>query len=206
MPLQNRVMPWGEILADAARGLFTGNRGCLHNDQRQLGKARWKTRAWIICALEWKGWQRQVMTPGSWTELFFLDEAVALAAGHRPCALCRRTAFNAFREAWGGAPRAPEMDAALHVARLGPRLRRDAAGLPDGAFIRADGQAWLVQRGLVQRFAPAGYGPAVPRPEGLVEVLTPAPTLAVLAAGYRPQLHPSAESGPVSFGGSLRNF
>ena len=192
MPLQNRVMPWGEIVADPARGLFTGNRGCLHDDQKRLGKARWKGHAWIICELEWKGWQRQVMTPGTWTELFFLDEAVALAAGHRPCALCRRTAFNAFRAAWGGAPKAPAMDAALHAARLGPRPRREAAGLPDGAIFRAGGQAWLAQSAGMRRFAPSGYGPAMDRHEGAVEVLTPEPTLAVLSAGYKPILHPSA--------------
>lgn len=192
MTLQNRVMPCGEIVADPARGLFTGNRGCLHDDQKRLGRARWKHRAWIICELQYKGWKRQVMTPGTWTELFFLDEAVALAAGHRPCALCRRAAYDAFRAAWGGAPKAPEMDAALHQARLGPHLWRQAAGLPDGAFVRAGGQAWLVQGIRMRRFSPAGYGPAVSLPEGEVEVLTPAPALAVLAAGYRPVLHPSA--------------
>ncbi len=192
MPLQNRVMPWGEIVADPARGLFTGNRGCLHDDQKRLGRARWRHRAWIICELQYKGWKRQVMTPGTWTELFFLDEAVALAAGHRPCALCRRAAYDAFRAAWGGAPKAPEMDAALHAARLGPRLWRQASGLPDGAFVRAGGQAWLVQGATMRGFSPAGYGPAVSLPGGEVEVLTPGPALAVLAAGYRPVLHPSA--------------
>lgn len=192
MPLQNRVMPWGEILADPARGLFTGNRGCLHDDHKRLGRARWKHRAWIICELEWKDWQRQVMTPGTWTELFFLDEAVALAAGHRPCALCRRAAYDAFRAAWGGATKAPEMDATLHAARLGPRQRRQAASLPDGAFFRAEGQAWLVQATKMRRFSPAGYGPAVELHQGEVELLTPGPSLAVLRAGYRPVLHPSA--------------
>jgi hypothetical protein len=192
MPLQNRVMPWGEILADPARGMFTGNRGCLHDDQRRLGRARWKSRAWIICELEYKGWQRQVMSPGTWTELFFLDEAVALSAGHRPCALCRRPSFNAFRHAWGGALKAPEMDGALHAARLGHRVWRDCAGLPDGAYVRIEGESLLILGAQMLPFAPAGYGPARPRAQGEVEVLTPAPTLAVLAAGYRPILHPSA--------------
>lgn len=193
MPLQNRVMPWGEIVADPGRGLFTGNRGCLHDAQMRLGKARWKGKAWIICELQWKGWQRQVMSPGSWTELFFLDEAVALAAGHRPCALCRRTAYSAYRAAWGGNPKAPEMDAALHAARLGPVQSCPANALPAGAFFRQDGRAWLVGPGGRQGFSPQGYGPVMPLGESVVEVLTPSPSLQVLAAGYRPVLHPSAD-------------
>lgn len=192
MALQNRVMPWGEIVADPARGLFTGNRGCLHDDQKRLGKARWRHRAWIICALEYKGWQRQVMTPGSWTELFFLDEAVALAAGHRPCALCRREAFIAYRAAWGDAPKAPEMDAELHSARLGPRAVRDGDDLPDGAFVRLGQEAFLIGGAVMRRFSPAGYGPPLPRATGPVELLTPEPSLRVLSRGYRPILHPSA--------------
>ena len=192
MALQNRVMPWGEIVADPARGMFTGNRGCLHDDQKRLGRARWKGRAWIICALEYKGWKRQVMTPRTWTELFFLDEAVALAAGHRPCALCRRTEYLAYRAAWGGLPKAVEMDRALHVARLGPRVVAECADLPDGAFVRDEGQAFLLRGPAMLPYAPAGYGVAVARATWEVEVLTPSPTLAVLRAGYRPVLHPSA--------------
>ena len=193
MPLQNRVLPTGEIVADQGRGLFTGNRGCLHDDQKRLGRARWKGKAWIICALEFKGWRRQVMTPGTWTELFFLDEAVALAAGHRPCALCRRAAYDAYRQAWGGRPKAVAMDAALHVARLGPRVRADCEGLPEGAFIRVRGASWLLRGAMMQPFSPAGYGEPEPRITGEVEVLTPGPSLAVLAAGYRPVLHGTAE-------------
>ena len=192
MALQNRVMPWGEIVADPARGMFTGNRGCLHDDQGRLGRARWTGRAWIICTLDYKGFRRQVMTPRRWTELFFLDEAVALAAGHRPCALCRRDAFIAYREAWGGGLKAPQMDAALHEARLGARVWRESADLPDGAFVRVAGHGFLLHGAGMLPYAPAGYGAAVGRVLGQVEVLTPAPTLAVLAARYRPILHPSA--------------
>ena len=192
MALQNRVLPTGEIVADPARGLFTGNRGCLHDDQKRLGKARWKGRAWIICALEFKDWQRQVMTPRSWTELFFLDEAVALAAGHRPCALCRRKAYQAYRAAWGGEPKAVEMDAALHAARLGKRVWRDCKDLPDGVFIRVSGQAFLLSARRMRPYFPAGYGAAVDWVEGVVEVLTPTRTVAVLRAGYLPVLHGSA--------------
>ena len=191
MALQNRVLPTGEIVADPARGIFTGNRGCLHDDQRRLGRARWKGRAWIICELNFKGWKRQVMTPRSWTELFFLDEAVALAAGHRPCALCRRGAYGAYREAWGGHPAAVDMDAALHGARLGERVWQECEGLPDGVFVAVAGRSFLLLGDKMWPFAPAGYGGAVARVRGRVEVLTPAPTVTVLRAGYRPILHGS---------------
>ena len=191
MALQNRVLPTGEIVADPARGIFTGNRGCLHDDQRRLGRARWKGRAWIICELNFKGWKRQVMTPRSWTELFFLDEAVALAAGHRPCALCRRGAYGAYREAWGGHPAAVDMDAALHGARLGERVWQECEGLPDGVFVRVAGRSFLLLGDKMWPFAPAGYGGAVAQVRGRVEVLTPAPTVTVLRAGYRPILHGS---------------
>ena len=202
MALQNRVLPTGEIVADPARGMFTGNRGCLHDDQRQLGRARWKGRAWIICTLEYKGWRRKVMTPRTWTELFFLDEAVALAAGHRPCALCRRAAYVAFRTAWGGAPRAPDIDAALHEARLDGRQQRrfraDAASLPDGCFILWQGNPHLIRAGMAYPHAPAGYGPAVLMPEGEVSVLTPAPVVGVLRRGYAPVLHSSLAKSPAT--------
>ena len=197
MALQNRVLPTGEIIADPARGMFTGNRGCLHDDQRRLGPARWRGKAWIICALAWQGWQRQVMTPRTWTELFFLDEAVALAAGHRPCALCRRDAYMAFRAAWGDRARAVAMDAALHAARVGPDRRQrhfkaDVKALPDGAFILLGNRPHLVRAGLACPYDPAGYGTPVSLPQGEVTVLTPEPTVAVMRAGYRPVLHPSA--------------
>ena len=191
MPLQNRVLPTGEIVTDPARGLFTGNRGCLHDDARQLGRARWKSKAWIICALQYKGMRRQVMTPRSWTELFFLDEAVAMAAGHRPCALCRRTAYDAFRTAWGGGARAPQMDAVLHQARLTAdrhqqRFQAVSASLPDGTFILWADKAHLLWGGSAYGYVPAGYGGPVDLPRGQVTVLTPAPMLAVFRAGYRP--------------------
>lgn len=205
MTLQNRVLPTGEILAIPARGTFTGNRGVLHDDRRQLGTARWRHKAWIICALQFKGIRRVPMTPGRWTELFFLDEAVALAAGHRPCAYCRRTAFNAFRDAWahatGDRPSAPAMDAALHPARV----RRDrtqvrhearAEDLPPGTFIHWHDRPHLVMDDGVSPYTPDGYGPHLMRPSGPVTVLTPAPTVAALAGGYRPALHQSATVPP----------
>jgi hypothetical protein len=201
--LQNRVLPTGEIVAVAGRGLFTGNRGILHGADRQLGKARWRHPHWIICALDFKDRRREVMAPGRWTELFFLDEAVALAAGHRPCAECRREQYLAFRSAWalasGARPAAPQMDAALHKARVEPRTRHQVrhgapwADLPDAAFAWWESAAWLVLGDRLWRYSPAGYDASLPRPRvGLSEVLTPAPTLAALRAGYRAQLHPTA--------------
>ena len=192
MPLQNRVLPTGEIVAVAARGLFMGNRGILHDDGQRLGRARWKGKAWICCVLQFKGRKRPVMAPGSWTALFFLDEAVALAAGHRPCAECRRADYNAFRAAWGGAAKAPEIDLILHEARLEGRGQRrflaDGASLPDGCFVLSQGQPHLIWGALMRPYAPQGYGPGIPCPDGVVPVLTPAPIVAVLRAGYRPKL------------------
>jgi hypothetical protein len=123
MSLQNRVIPLGDIVVTPERGMFTGNRGIIHNAQtRTLLKRRWTSRAWLICALDWRGVRRMVMGPGSWTELFFLDEATGLAAGHRPCFLCRRTAALAFQMRFprGGQPAKPkadEIDRALHAER-----------------------------------------------------------------------------------------
>jgi len=199
--LQNRVLPTGEIVAIAARGTFTGNRGILHDDQRRLGTARWRHKAWIVCALQFKGIRRVPMTPGRWTELFFLDEAVALAAGHRPCAYCRRAAFNAFRSAWTNSttaePSAPEMDAVLHKSRVRrdrTQIRRKtrAEDLPPGAFILWHGTPHLVTEEAIHPYSSEGYGPILTRPSGPVTVLTPAPNVAALAGGYRPQLHQSA--------------
>jgi hypothetical protein len=201
-PLQNRVLPTGEIVADASyRGDFMGNRGILHDVSQRLGAARWRHKAWICCSLSFKGRHREVMQPGQYTELFFLDEAVALAAGHRPCAECRRTDYNRFRDAWavahGTLPRAPEMDAVLHPARVTraraqARHLAEAGTLPDGAFILWNAVPWLIRHEQALPFRPTGYGAARARPAGQVELLTPAPTVAVLAAGYRPVLHVSA--------------
>jgi hypothetical protein len=202
--LQNRVLPTGEIVADPARGTLMGNRGCIHRPDRTLGTTRWRSSMWISCVLDWRGRRRDVMPPGRWTALFFLDEATALAAGHRPCGYCRRADYGAFVTAWqqgaglSARPRAGEMDAVLHAERVDSRTRRQrtraavAGDLPDGAMIRRDGVIGLVAGGALRPWSPAGYGPPVPLPAAPAELLTPPAVVAVLAAGYRPLLHPSA--------------
>ena len=134
-PLQNRVLPTGDIVAIPARGTMTGNRGILHRPDKTLGAARWRHKAWICCTLDWQARRREVMAPNRWTELFFLDEAVALAAGHRPCAYCRRAAYLAFRAAWarasGATPKAPEIDATLHGARPQQQCQFQTLQSPD---------------------------------------------------------------------------
>lgn len=198
MPLQNRVTPFGDIVAAPERGTMMGNRGILHDERRTLGRRRWTHKAWICCVTEFRGRKRQVMAPGRYTELFFLDEAVALAAGHRPCFECRRAAAKAYSACWGGSPRAGEMDRVLHAERLDGRRRRihirECADLPDGAFVSRDGAAWLVRGTMLLRYAPGGYGAATERPAGAAEVLTPPATLRAFRAGYAPLLHPSAEA------------
>ncbi len=208
MPLQNRVTPFADIVAVEARGLFTGNRGILHDPAtRTLTRRRWTTKAWITCACEYKGIRREVMARRSWTELFFLDEATALAAGHRPCFLCRRDAALAFRQAWSAgravdAPGAAEIDAVLHAERLDKGrkrlhpLRQPVRMLPDGAMVAAGGSAFLVRCGQTLAWQPGGYCPA-PLPKVIDGLLTPPSTLAALAAGYSPILHPSAEGPPA---------
>lgn len=193
-------MPDGSIIADPGRGLFLGNRGCIHDDQGRIIRSH-RNRAWITCLLPFKSRRRALMQPGRWTELFFLDEAVALSAGHRPCAECRRADYNAFRAAWAdaGLPgvKAVELDAVIHAARLtaaGAKLRHSATAkhLPDGTFVMDQGQPCLIRHGRLHPFLPSGYMPGRPCPPGKISVLTPAPIIAVLRAGYRAVLHPSA--------------
>jgi hypothetical protein len=208
MPLQNRVTPFGEIVAVAERGLLMGNRGILHDESRRIVRG-WQVRRWIACRTAFRGRQRQLMRPHSYTELFFLDEATAFAAGHRPCAECRRADYQRFKAAWAawsGAQvarvSAEQMDDTLHRDRLEgrgahhrQRTYREAIGvLPDGTFIRLDGAAWLVWRGQLLAWSAGGYVARRARPTmGSVEVLTPRALVAVLAAGYQPLVHPSAE-------------
>jgi hypothetical protein len=210
MALQNRVTPFGEIIATPARGTFMGNRGVLHNGDKKLGSARWRAKAWITCALEFKGRWRTVMGPGTYTELFFLDEATTCAAGHRPCAECRRSDFARFTAAWtsgmdrtaGQRASAKEIDARLHqerISRPGRAKRTFEAPvdhLPDGVMVvrrEHPEQALLVLGGSLYPWSPEGYGAPLPRRSGIVHVLTPPSITMAIAAGYRPQLHPTAK-------------
>jgi hypothetical protein len=204
MPLQNRVDPFGELFAAPARGLFMGNRGGrFHTDARTLNARRWVSRQWICCLLDFKGRQRDVWGR-FYTELFFLDEPTALAAGHRPCFECRRADALRFAQAWRSAhrlrarPTAPAMDAVLHDERLAGRAkrlhRRDIASLPDGAFVALDGEAFAVRGNALLHWTPARYDARRKRPrQGVVDVLTPPAILAALAAGFAPRWHPSGD-------------
>jgi hypothetical protein len=207
MPLQNRVTPMGDIVAEPERGLFTGNRGIIHDaPTRTLLKRRWTSRAWLICTLQWRGVRRSVMGSRSWTELFFLDEATALAAGHRPCFFCRRAAARAFQasfpiDAQATKPRASEIDRALHAERLDGRGKRlhaltePAANLPDGAMILQNGVPHLMLAGLARPWSLRGSSASVAALDG-AQLITPPSIVAVLRAGYRPLMHVSAVSPP----------
>ena len=204
MPLQNRVTPLGELVAVPERGLVYGNRGCLHDAQGRI-RRRYAGRRWIACRLRFKDWHRQpLLQPGRFTELFFVDEATAFAAGHRPCALCRRADYVRFCELWQS--RHPDqtgadaMDAQLHRERLDGRTTRRLhaaafADLPDGAFVLRDEEPWLVVGDEILRWSPGGYRERVPRPSGRASLLTPPSVIAILAAGWQPDvplLHPTA--------------
>ena len=203
MPLQNRVTPLGELIAVSERGLVYGNRGCLHDDAGRIRRFS-ATKRWIACRLRFRGWHRSpLMRPGGFTELFFLDEATALAAGHRPCALCRREDYNHLLATWRHGPaNADAIDARLNEERLAGRERRlhDAAfgELPDGAFVMLDGAPHVVTGERVLRWTPSGYVEARARPRGRAFVLTP-PSLVELLGTDRepavPLLHPSAKAG-----------
>jgi len=203
MPLQNRVLPTGEIAAIADRGMFVGNRGIIHDPAtKTLLKKRWSTDAWLICVLEFRGRRRKVMERRSWTELFFLDEATSFAAGHRPCFYCRREDANRFRAAWEKGNRvsetlAPEIDAVLHRERLASAkklhaLPREIEKLPDGTMVQAGEESFLIAQGRALLWSPSGYR-AVRGSIKDAKLLTPPSTLRAFLAGYRVVLHPSAK-------------
>ena len=207
MPHQNRVNPFGELIATPARGTLMGNRGNLHNHGTEI-KRPFQVKRWIICVLDFKDRRRAIMTPGEYTELFFLDEATALAAGHRPCFECQRERANDFRAQWAAAnpalarsakPVVDVLDAALHAERLTPErtkrtYRAPLAELPAGTFVLLpdDPAPYLVLEATLRPWAPDGYGAALPRPAAVtVDVLTPPSTVQALAAGYAPEIHAS---------------
>ena len=200
MPLQNRVTPFGELVAVAGRGTLMGNRGVLHDERRRIVRP-WQVRRWIACRTEFRGRHREVMKPRRYTELFFLDEATALAAGHRPCGECRHAEYQRFRALWatrhGADAGADSIDRVLHAERLDGRRKRTYATrfavLPDGAYVALEETAWLVWRGELLAWRDGGYAARRGRPRrGEAEVLTPPSIVALLAAGYPVSVHLSA--------------
>jgi len=198
---QNRVTPFGEIIATRARGTMMGNRGILHDEKKTLGRKRWAHNNWVNCVLSFHGRRRAIMTPGRYTELFFLDEAVALAAGHRPCGECRRERYRAYMDLWAATcadlgPATPkDVDRALHRARVDPKTKiqrhYEAAldSMPDGVFIALGDTAYLIHGGELFPYSPDGYGAPIARPASArVSVLTPEPSVRIVAAGYRPEV------------------
>ena len=197
MPLQNRVDPWGRLHSVEARGAWMGNRGVLHDASRRILRP-WRLKAWILCRLEFKGRRREVFAPARYSELFFLDEATAFAAGHRPCAACNRERFIEFKHAWGSGAKAADIDAVLHAERIagGEKVSYDARldELPRGVMIERAGAALLVHADVLYPWSFASYGAPLPRPAGAtrVRVLTPRSMVRAIAQGLAPQIHPSA--------------
>jgi hypothetical protein len=205
VPLRNRVTPLGELVADPARGLVYGNRGCLHDADGAI-RRRFDGKRWISCRLEFRGWQRgRLLQPGRFTELFFLDEATAFAAGHRPCALCRNADYREFVTRWQELHpddrRADAIDARLHAERVETTTRGQRHHvasfdtLPDGAFVLHGGAAFLVHGTWLAGWTPSGYGAHIARPRGDAVVVTPPSVVSILQAGWQgavPFVHPSA--------------
>ena len=212
MPLQNRVTPLGELVADPARGLVYGNRGCLHDAEGRIRRP-YQVRRWIACRLEFRGRRRSpLMRPGRFTELFFLDEATALAAGHRPCAECRREDYDRFAALWlelHGERGADTIDRRLHDERFdaSTRARRLRPArmddLPDGAFVLDEDGPMLVLGDAVLGWSPSGYIGRRPRPTGAATLITPPSLVAVLRSGWQsavPVVHPSVDGARVASG------
>jgi hypothetical protein len=206
MPLPNGVDPWGRIEATCPSAEWLGNRGILHDKHGAITRA-WANKAWITCALSFKGRKRKpLMQPGRYSELFFLDEATALAAGHRPCAECRRERHDAFKAAWFAAndpadESISEIDRVLHLDRLtaqrGKRtFRAPLADLPLGTIVKHDGDPFLLWRSGWLRWTPTGYEAPSAAPQGVAaaDVLTPRSIVAMFRRGFVPQVHPSADT------------
>ena len=200
--LQNRVTPLGEIIRTKARGAWMGNRGLLHNKLQEINRG-YRLKAWITCKLEFKNWKRPVMAPGQYTELFFLDEATAFAAGHRPCAECRREDFIRFKSLWvlanpvyGFDLKTPiaQIDEVIHRERLkedGSKNTFETSGknIPDGTFILHENNPFLLMNGQMYQWFPEGYGKATPMlsPKKIIS-LTPASIITTFRQGYLPQV------------------
>lgn len=206
MPLQNRVTPFGDIIATPERGTMMGNRGgCFHTETQHLKRTHWTSKIWITCVLEFKNRRRALMAPRSYTELFFLDEATALAAGHRPCAECRRADFMSYATLWNTIRQEPgrayvrDMDPVLHAQRRASAPRSETMTVqphaqPNGTMLEIDGDACIVWQGDLWRWSFCGYAKDRMPPRGkrqTATLITPVATRDILAVGYRPQLHPS---------------
>jgi hypothetical protein len=208
MTLQNRVDPYGELRAVPERGTWMGNRGVLHDASRRI-VARWRSRRWITCVLSFRGRRREVFTPHRYSELFFLDEATSLAAGHRPCAECRRSRYEEFCAAWAGeghhrAPhpgrRADAIDRVLHAERVREGGRKNSyearvSSLPSGTMVEHEGRPHLYWEGALYPWSFAGYAaPIAADPASKLKVLTPKSAVRAIRAGFLPQVHPSVRS------------
>ena len=222
MPRQNRVNPFGELFATEALGTLMGNRGCLHDRDGNIRRS-FACRRWIYCLLEFRGRHRTVMAPGRYTELFFLDEATALAAGHRPCAECQHARYRLFRENWTAAnrhlvsttsPTADEIDHVLHAERIDRAHRKltytaALADLPSGVMVAGgDGSPYLVLGGRLLRWEPNGYRATVSEPrDGALQVLTPKSIVRAILHGFVVTLLPSAKTpSHEDLPGFLRGF
>ena len=205
MALQNRVAPTGEIVATSERGMLMGNRGgAMHNENKELVSLS-KSRRWITCRLQFKGRKRELMSPGLYTELFFLDEATAFSAGHRPCAECRRERFNEFKTKWleanaesldGSFKSVEQIDKVMHSQRIqnNEKVTFEAPcnTLPDGTMISIDGETYLVWEGKLYLWSFAGYPPSQKSiDEKNVTVLTPKAYVKMFELGFRPVVHES---------------
>jgi hypothetical protein len=216
-PFQNRVTPTGNLIAVAARGTLMGNRGRLHDGSRRIARrVAPGYRSWVTCRLEFRGRRREVMTPGRYTELFFLDEATALAAGHRPCGECRRAEYAHFKVAWLAGNSDLGLPADAGIAAIDRRLHHDRlesdgrqrtflarlGTLPDGVVVSTgpDGSAagsLLVWDEAGWPWSVEGYGsPLRLDAEASVIVLTPRSTVRAIGAGYRPGVHGSIRRVP----------
>lgn len=206
MTLQNRVDPWGKLVAVSARGAWLGNRGILHNERKEI-VVPWRPKSWVTCQLEYKGRQRQIFSPNNYSELFFLDEATAFSAGHRPCAECRRDRYNEFKAAWiaanpeFGSASVPigKVDKQLHAERAvrgGKKVSfvTEFSCLPSGAFVELDGDAALFWQGRLNKWSPNGYKSIIslPQANAQVRVLTPLSIVKMYRGGFTPQVHESA--------------
>lgn len=209
MPLQNRVDPWGSLQSVSARGAWLGNRGILHDENRQV-VAPWRHKSWVTCKLEFQGRKREIFSPGKYSELFFLDEATALSAGHRPCAECRRERYSEFKAIWCTVNLENGSSTDISVAQIDKQLqmeravrgggkvtyRTDFGAVPAGAFIEIGGGAFLLWQGRLHQWSVHGYSPTnlVPSQLDVVTMLTPASIVRALQHGFRPQVHESASS------------